>query len=107
MFSSLHSCSEVQSFSALVRDRTTQLPYAVPLPDTGSVFDYCVDLKTFKFIPWAEGRIRASMEVGSDYISVPEVHYIDGHYMYSYFVDFFFYCCYCVVYILIVVLCLL
>ncbi len=69
-------CSESSSFSELARDLIMQLPYAVPLPEEGSVFDYFLDLKIYQFLPWserkAEARKRGSNTDGG-YIVLPKV----------------------------------
>ena len=72
----LFPCSEVTSFSELARDLIMQLPYAVPLPDEGSVFDYFLDLKIYHFLPWAERKSEGRKSSGSGYIALPEVR---GH----------------------------
>lgn len=68
-----HACSEVTSFSELARDLIMQLPYAVPLPDEGSVFDYFLDLKIYHFLPWAERKSESRKSSNSGYVSLPEV----------------------------------
>lgn len=56
-----------------------QLPFMVPLPEEGSVFDYFLNLKQYQFIPWSQ---RAGTEPGhghtkgmksSGYVPLPEV----------------------------------
>ena len=49
-----------------------QLPYAVPLPEDGSVFDYFLDLKLYQFIPWAERKSGTRRSSGG-YVTLPEV----------------------------------
>lgn len=67
-------CSEVASFSELARDLIMQLPYAVPLPDDGSVFDYFLDLKIYHFLPWEERKSENRKSSNhSGYIALPEV----------------------------------
>jgi hypothetical protein len=52
-----------------------QLPYAVSLPEEGSVFDYFLDLKQYHFIPWAERKADSGKKGSSDggYVALPEV----------------------------------
>ena len=54
-----------------------QLPYAVPLPEEGSVFDYILDLKIYHFVPWSEKKAESRKRSGSTgdggYIVLPEV----------------------------------
>ncbi len=59
-----------------------QLPFMVPLPEEGSVFDYFLNLKQYQFTPWSQ---RAGTEPGggggggakgvrsSGYVPLPEV----------------------------------
>ena len=53
-----------------------QLPYAVPLPDEGSVFDYYLDLKHYHFLTWAERRSESRRHSGG-YVALPEVRTTD------------------------------
>ena len=47
-----------------------QLPFAVPLPEEGSVFDYYLDLRRYEFLPWRERHQERS---SGGYITLPEV----------------------------------
>ncbi len=49
------------------------LPYAVPLPEEGTVFDYYLNLKQYRFIPWTGRKAEKKQGIGSGYISLPEV----------------------------------
>lgn len=53
-----------------------QLPYAIPLPEEGSVFDYYLDLRRYQFVPWAErtwGSGGTASASGSGYVVLPEL----------------------------------
>lgn len=56
-----------------------QLPYAVPLPEEGSVFDYFLDFKLYHFLPWEEKKLEKRSNNnsggggGEGYITLPEV----------------------------------
>ena len=65
--------SEMQSFSDLARSLIMTLPYNVPLPEEGIVFDYCLDLKQYRFIPWEESKARGVRNMGGGYFALPEV----------------------------------
>lgn len=66
--------SESKSFSDLARELIMQLPYAVPLPEEGSIFDYFLDLKVYHFIPWAERKAEGRRSSSnSGYVALPEV----------------------------------
>ena len=49
------------------------LPYNVPLPEEGLIYDYCLDLKQYTFIPWTEGKTKGVRNMGGGYFSLPEV----------------------------------
>ena len=67
-----HTHSDHASFSDFARDQIMQLPFAVPLPEEGSVFDYFLDLNHYQFIPWSE-RKGASKHHSRGYVSSSEV----------------------------------
>ena len=51
-----------------------QLPYAVPLPEEGSVFDYYLNLRQYQFLPWADRKGNSGGDISSSgYVSLPEV----------------------------------
>ncbi len=50
-----------------------QLPFAVSIPEEGSVFDYYLDLKKYAFLPWSERHREGGTSGGSGYIVLPEV----------------------------------
>ena len=64
--------SEANSFSDFARDLIMQLPYAVHLPEDGSIFDYFLDLKMYQFNPWKARKITSRRATGG-YIATPEV----------------------------------
>lgn len=68
---SLHPSSELSSYDEFARDQILQLPFAVSLPEEGSVFDYYLDLKSYQFLPWSERRQEGRDTAG--YIALPEV----------------------------------
>lgn len=49
-----------------------QLPFAVSIPEEGSVFDYYLDLKRYTFLPWSD-RHQNRGPAGNSYIVLPEV----------------------------------
>lgn len=52
-----------------------QLPFMVPLPEEGSVFDYFLNLKQYQFVPWSRRGETASRTLrSSGYVALPEVH---------------------------------
>ena len=63
--------SELSSYDEFARDQILQLPFAVSLPEEGSVFDYYLDLKSYQFLPWSERR-QEGRDTGG-YIALPEV----------------------------------
>lgn len=70
-----HMCSESRAFSDLARDLISQLPYDIQLPDEGTVFDFFLDLKMYRFIPWEERKPESKRSSSSSgYIVLPEVH---------------------------------
>lgn len=71
-------CSELQSFSDLARELIMQLPYAVPLPEEDSVFDYFLDLKLYQFVPWSERKLESRRKSGGGYVVLPEVYRKSG-----------------------------
>ena len=83
-YSSIHNCthippiifySELDSFSEFARDQVMQLPFMVPLPEEGSVFDYYLNLKQYQFVPWNErgGDTATRAMKSSGYVPLPEV----------------------------------
>lgn len=53
-----------------------QLPFMVPLPEEGSVFDYFLNLKQYQFVLWSQrgGETQGSRVIkSSGYVSLPEV----------------------------------
>lgn len=70
-------CSELSSFDEFARDQIMQLPFAVSLPEEGSVFDYFLDLRRFQFLPWTE-RGSGSSRCSGGYITLPEVSLYDA-----------------------------
>lgn len=51
-----------------------QLPYAVPLPEEGSVFDYYLNLRQYQFLPWANRKGNSEGDItSSGYVSLSEV----------------------------------
>ena len=66
--------SELSTFSDFARDLIMQLPYAVPLPEEGSVFDYYLNLRQYQFLPWADRKGNSGGDISSSgYVSLPEV----------------------------------
>ena len=67
--------SEHGAFSEFARDQIMQLPFLVPLPEEGSVFDYCLNLKQYQFVPWSQrgGEAANKSTRSSGYVSLPEV----------------------------------
>ena len=69
--SSLLLPSELSFYDEFARDQILQLPFAVTLPEEGSVFDYYLDLRSYQFLPWSERRLEGRDTAG--YIALPEV----------------------------------
>lgn len=70
----MHTYSQLSSFSDFARDLIMQLPYAVPLPEEGSVFGYYLNMKQYQFLPWAERKRNGSSNISTTgYVSLPEV----------------------------------
>ena len=69
------TCSEHGAFSDFARDQIMQLPFLVPLPEEGSVFDYYLNLKQYQFILWSQrgGGSGGKSIRSSGYITLPEV----------------------------------
>ena len=79
---SLYTRSELSSFSDFAREMIMQLPYAISLPEEGSVFDYYLNLRQYQFLPWAVRRGGSSGEVSSTgYVSLPEVNTHKSNFM--------------------------
>lgn len=49
------------------------VPFDMSLPEEGSVFDYCLNLSQYKFVPWSERKRGAGSVSASGYVSIPEV----------------------------------
>ncbi len=52
-----------------------QLPFAVSIPEDGSVFDYYLDLKGYMFLPWSDRHREKGKAGGGGYIALPEVSF--------------------------------
>ena len=79
--------SELDSFSEFARDQVMQLPFMVPLPEEGSVFDYFLNLKQYQFIPWSQrgaepGTSGTKGVKSSGYVPLPEVILLEYYLMY-------------------------
>ena len=70
-------CSDHEMFNTFARDLIMQLPFAIPLPEEGSVFDYYLDLRRYQFVPWAERAGASSASASSSgYVALPELERI-------------------------------
>ncbi len=50
------------------------IPFEMSVPEEGSVFDYYLNLRQYKFLPWSERKGGGSKDVSaSGYVSFPEV----------------------------------
>ena len=67
-------CSEIKSFDELTRDLILRLPYAIPLPEEDTVFDYFLDLKSYQFLPWSKRKADSQTHYVGGYVVLPEVH---------------------------------
>ena len=64
----------MQQFSDFIHEVADNLPCGHEvLPSTGTVFDYYLDLKTYRFFSWSEKKREKSVNATSKYISIPEV----------------------------------
>ena len=64
----------MQQFSDFIHEVADNLPCGHEvLPSTGTVFDYYLDLKTYRFFSWSEKKREKSANATSKYISIPEV----------------------------------
>lgn len=70
-------CSHYESFSDKIRELISMLPTGQDLlPTTGLVFDYYLDLKTHRFMLWADRKRDSATSSSShshSYIVIPEV----------------------------------
>lgn len=53
-------------------EQINDMPVSVSFPDEGSVFDYYLDLQTYRFEPWS-GRKGRLAPKSSGYIPTPEL----------------------------------
>ena len=67
-----HTCSQLPAFNDFARSQLSQLLYTVPLPEEGSLFDYCLDLNTYQFIAWTARNVGKRSSSGQ-YAILPEV----------------------------------
>ena len=66
--------SQMSQFSEFIHEVANDLPCGHEvLPSTGTVFDYYLDLKTYRFFSWSEKKREKSTNATSKYISIPEV----------------------------------
>ena len=70
MYSSLSS--EVDSFNEFAQEQINDMPVSVSFPDEGSVFDYYLDLQSYKFEPWSKRKGRLAPK-RTGYIPTPEL----------------------------------
>ena len=61
----------MESFNTFAREQIEDMPLSVFLPHEGSVFDFYLNLKTYKFEPWSERKNRSAKN--SSYIPTPEL----------------------------------
>ncbi len=53
----------------------SHIPFEMSVPEEGSVFDYYLNLRQYKFLPWSERKGGGSKDVSaSGYVSFPEVN---------------------------------
>ena len=68
----MHIYSQLPAFNEFARSQLSQLLYTVPLPEEGSLFDYCLDLTTYQFIAWTARNVGKKSSSGQ-YATLPEV----------------------------------
>ena len=64
--------SELESFNEFALGQISDLPMSVSFPDEGSVFDYYLDLQTFRFEPWSKRRGRLAPK-SNGFIPTPDL----------------------------------
>ena len=70
----LHAPSELATFDTFAREQIGLLPYQVPLPEEGSVFDYWLDLRQYRFLTWVERSPgKSSRNMSGGYVILPDV----------------------------------
>ena len=65
----------MESFNEFALEQINELPMFVNFPDDGCVFDYYLDLQTYRFEPWSKRKGRMSTN-HSGYIPTPELNRI-------------------------------
>lgn len=69
----MHCSSMVEHFSGFVRELISEQIGGVSMPAEGTVFDYWLEQKTYRFRPWRERR-GGKISAREDYVLLPEVN---------------------------------
>ena len=64
--------SELDSFNKFSQKQINDLPMSVCFPEEGSVFEYYLDLQTYKFEHWSKRKSRL-VPKSNGYIPTPEL----------------------------------
>ena len=79
--------SEVASFDEFAREQIGDMPFSVPLPEEGSVFDYYLDLKTYQFLLWSTRKTKENKKT-SGFVATTELtklsYIVDLYLSYNY-----------------------
>ena len=67
------SYREMESFNEFAMEQINDLPISVSFPADGSVFDYYLDLQTYRFEPWSKRKSRQAPK-HSGYVTTPELN---------------------------------
>ena len=70
--------SSVERFDEFTRETLQRAVQPITIPDEGTVFDYCVDMKVGAFQKWSERQMEKTRNLPQTYMVIPEVGHTTG-----------------------------